>query len=255
MTPEELGSMTAKNGFRNEQEVANCFNEWKTNKLAQEWLKILGYKIEEIESVKAEVLSGYKTDVTVMVSIQLKKAIDVQNLQVKLVSNKKGFNQIDKRKVSKYTEMWNIPDFEKYILERYTGEKAPNISNPRDKRRMFADEFNQEEQDSIIKWLNNNRINIVTDIMKGRGRFAAEWMLVIMKLGDCSKWILKPMNYCMNFFGGGNIYITSRGNFKIGRITMQRKGGDGGRDSAKMLQFKIDPTELLEEKESCNLFN
>lgn len=26
---------------------------------------------------------------------------------------------------------------------------------------------------------------------------------------------------------------------------MQRKGGDSGRDSAKMLQFKIDPTELF----------
>ena len=32
---------------------------------------------------------------------------------------------------------------------------------------------------------------------------------------------------------------------KIGRITMQRKGGDAGRDTAKMLQFKVDPTELF----------
>jgi hypothetical protein len=26
---------------------------------------------------------------------------------------------------------------------------------------------------------------------------------------------------------------------------MQRKGGDGGRDTAKMLQFKINPSELF----------
>ena len=40
--------------------------------------------------------------------------------------------------------------------------------------------------------------------------------------------------------------ITKQGNLKIGRITMQRKGGDGGRETAKMLQFKINPALLLE---------
>ncbi|MCR2123219.1 type II restriction endonuclease, partial [Campylobacter upsaliensis] len=36
-----------------------------------------------------------------------------------------------------------------------------------------------------------------------------------------------------------------QGSLKIGKVTMQRKGGDGGRESAKMLQFKIDPCKLL----------
>ena len=39
----------------------------------------------------------------------------------------------------------------------------------------------------------------------------------------------------------GPVEITRQGNLKIGRITMQRKGGDGGRETAKMLQFKINP--------------
>ena len=33
---------------------------------------------------------------------------------------------------------------------------------------------------------------------------------------------------------------------KIGKIGMQRKGGDGGRDTAKMLQFKVNPVELFD---------
>jgi len=53
------------------------------------------------------------------------------------------------------------------------------------------------------------------------------------------------MNFCMNYFGNGEIEITERGNFKIGRITMQRKGCDGGRETAKILQFKINPAELF----------
>ena len=71
-------------------------------------------------------------------------------------------------------------------------------------------------------------------------------MLVAQKVDINARWILKPINYCLNFFGNGDVSITKQGNIKIGRITMQRKGGDGGRDTAKMLQFKINPAELFE---------
>ena len=178
----------------------------------------------------------------------MKEAIDAQNLQVKLVSNPKGFNQIDKRWVDKYAEMWNIPLEIATIFKKYTGEVEPTISNPKDKRRMFANEFSVNEQENILKWLNENKSLIVSDILKGRGQFSAEWMLVAQKVKANSRWVLKPMNVCLNHFGNGNIEITKQGNFKIGRITMQRKGGDNGRDTAKMLQFKINPAELFDLK-------
>lgn len=242
----ERGSQTARDGFRNEDDIVEKFNDWKKDKEAQEWLILMKYKISEIEYVEAVKISGYKTDVQVQVTIKLKKAIDVENLQVKLVSNPKGFNQIDKRKVDKYTEMWNISQNIVSILKRYTGEEKPNIAKPKDKRRMFANEFSKTEQKTMIKWLKKNQSLIVSDILKGQGKFAAEWMLVAQKTNKNARWILKPMNFCLNYFGNGEIEITTRGNFKIGRITMQRKGGDGGRETAKMLQFKINPAELFD---------
>lgn len=242
----EKGSQTAKNGFRNEDDIVNKFNDWKNDKDAQSWLILMKYEISEIEYVEAVKISGYKTDVQVQITIKLKKAIDVENLQVKLVSNPKGFNQIDKRWVEKYTEMWDIPSEIVSILKRYTGEEKPTVRNPQDKRRTFANEFTKLEQNTIITWLSNNKPLIISDILKGRGKFAAEWMLVAQKKAKNARWILKPMNFCMNYFGNGEIEITNRGNFKIGRITMQRKGGDGGRETAKMLQFKINPAELFD---------
>lgn len=239
------GSQTAKNGFKNEDDIVRKFNDWKNDKDAQVWLNIMKYKLSEIEYVEAIKISGYKTDVQVQVTIKLKKAIDVENLQVKLVSNPKGFNQIDKRWVDKYAEMWDIPPKIVSILKRYTGEEKPSVKKPKDKRRMFANEFTEIEQKAILEWLRKNQSLIVSDILKGRGKFAAEWMLVAQKIEKNAKWILKPMNFCMNYFGNGEIEITKRGNFKIGRITMQRKGGDGGRETAKMLQFKINPAELF----------
>jgi len=241
-----LGSQTAKNGFKNEDDIVAKFNDWKKDKDAQDWLAVMKYKLTEIEFVEAVKISGFKTDVQVQVTIKLKKALDVENLQVKLVSNPKGFNQIDKRWIDKYTEMWNIPLQIISILKRYTGEEKPTIKKPKDKRRMFANEFSENEQEVILKWLKKNQSLIVSDILKGRGKFAAEWMLVAQKGTKNARWILKPMNFCMNYFGNGEIVITTRGNFKIGQITMQRKGGDGGRDTAKMLQFKINPAELFD---------
>lgn len=242
----ERGRLTAKHGFQNEKEVAGKFNNWRFDEDAQQWLRVMNYDLKDIENVEAVVISGYKTDVQVQVTIYLKSAIDIRNLQVKLVSNMNGFNQIDKRWVDRYIELWNIPSEIVSILRRYTGEMPPTIPNPRDKRRMFADEFNHSEQKLMIDWLKKNQFMIVSDILKGRGEFAAEWILVAQKVAHNARWVLKPMNYCMNFFGNGMVEITNRGNFHIGRITMQRKGGDGGRESANMLQFKINPAELFD---------
>ena len=230
----------------NEDDIVRKFNDWKNDEEAKKWLLIMQYDLDEIEFVKAIKLSGFKTDVQAQVTIKLKEAIDVQNLQVKLVSNLQGFNQIDKRWVDKYVEMWNIPEKVVSILKRYTGEVAPTILNPQDKRRMFANEFDEKDQTLMLKWLNDNKTLIVSDILKGRGQFAAEWTLVAQKLKNNSRWVLKPMNFCMNYFGSGEIEITKRGNFKIGKITMQRKGGDGGRQTANMLQFKLNPAELFD---------
>jgi len=167
---------------------------------------------------------------------------------VKLVSNLQGFNQIDKRWVDKYVQMWDIPEHVASILERYTGEAEPSCEKPRDKRRMFANEFTKAEQKVVMAWLNENRTLIVSDILKGRGKFAAEWMLVVQKVQTEARWVLKSMNFCMNYFGAGEVVISPKGNFKIGKITIQRKGGDNGRPTANMLQFKINPAKLFD----CN---
>src|SRR3989344_134079 len=141
---ELFGSETAKRGFRNEDDVIVRFNNWKKDKIAQEWLITMNYVIKEIEYVKAVKIGGNsKTDVQVQVTIKLKEAIDCENLSVKLVSNPQGFNQIDKREVDKYVEMWNIPkDIEK-ILSLFTGKTKPNKKRLKDSRRMFLTEMPQ----------------------------------------------------------------------------------------------------------------
>ena len=56
-------------------------------------------------------------------------------------------------------------------------------------------------------------------------------------------WILKDINTVMNFYGKGEVCITRRGSLKIGKVTLQRKGGTP--DPTKM-QFKFKPCQLFE---------
>lgn len=87
---------------------------------------------------------------------------------------------------------------------------------------------------------------IVSDILRGRGEFSAEWVLVAQKIENNARWVLKNINEVIQYYSKGEVEMSPRGSINIGRIGVQRKGGDGGRPTANMLQFKIDPTELFD---------
>jgi len=248
-----LGSETAKAGFANEQDVIDHFNTWRKDKLAQSWLEIMGYALKDIEFVKAvKVRGSYKADVQVQIQIiiKLKNEIDCENLSIKLVSNPKGYNQIDKRWIKKYVELWKIDPKTEKVLKHFTGELSPYIKHTKDKRRMFANELTPQDLKRVLDFLKKNKILIITDILKGRGKFSAEWFLVILKDKKDKTvkplWSLKPINEVLNFYNG-EVGVTKRGSFAIGKITIQRKGGDNGRASANMLQFKLNPTLLIKK--------
>ncbi len=241
------GSATAKAGFSNEKDVVDKFNAWKTDADAQKWLLIMEYRLEEIEKIEAiKVTGSYKADVQVKIKIYLKDAIAAENISIKLVSNPQGFNQIDKRWVDKYVELWAIPENITHTLKLFTGEIEPNIDSSRDSRRIFLDEMPVKEQNDLINFFNLNKIMIIADILKGRDKLAAAWMLIYQK--DVGTWSLLPMSVVMNFYGSGKVAITVQGSLKIGEITMQRKGGDGGRKTAQMLQFKMNPCKIVNNK-------
>lgn len=243
----KLGSKTAKRGFRTEKDIVNKFNHWRDDEDAQQWLNVMGYNLKKVEKVKAIIITGsHKTDIQVQITIYLKEAIAVENLSVKLVSNPQGFNQVDKRWIDKYAETWNIPENIAKALKLFTGEIKPKRKKLRDSRRMFLDEMDKQTQEFIIDFFSKNKILVVSDILKGSDEFPADWMMVVFKKkNENPEWVLKHINHVLNVFGSGDVRITNRGSLKIGKITMQRKGGDAGRDTSKMLQFKINPMILF----------
>ena len=239
------GSAIAKAGFRNEAEIAIKFDHWRTDANAREWLAAMGYKLDEIEAVRSTRPHGEKADVQVYVRV--KSGEYVEGISVKLVSSTNGFNQVDKRWLSHYAKLWKMPADVVEGLRLFVGETKPNRAS-RHAERMYLDELDLSKRESIVTFFTQNKDAIVSDILEGDGAFRAGWLLVAYRPAVKTNWVLKSSAEAAKYFGEGPVSITRAGNLKIGRISMQRKGGDGGRDTAKMLQFKINPALIFERR-------
>lgn len=90
---------------------------------------------------------------------------------MKLVRGKKGFNQVEKRKVNAYVDMWHIDDKTKELLMLFDGELPPRAAG-RNPKRMFINEFTADEQEHLYNFFQKNIIMIISDVIRGRGRFA-----------------------------------------------------------------------------------
>ncbi len=241
-TSAEKGSKIAKDGFANETVIRDKFNNWQNDVEAKIWLNTIGFKLKNIESVEAFKPHGEKADVRV--KVKTKTGEFTEGISIKLVSNPKGFNQIDKRWVANYAKMWTMPEDLADALRYFVGEKLPfKESNNSD--RMYLNELDAETQSKLVKFFTENKRKIVSDLLKGRGNSSANWLLVAQKSDAESRWTLEYIEDVIDFYSSGDVEITNRGSLKIGSITMQRKGGDGGRETAKMLQFKLNPAMLF----------
>ncbi|HQZ83163.1 MAG TPA: hypothetical protein PLR83_08080 [Pyrinomonadaceae bacterium] len=241
----KVGSDTAKGGFRNEDAIRDKFNAFKTDADAQAWLREMNYSPDDIVSLTAAKPHGKKADVEV--TIETRSGITREGISIKLVSSNQGFNQIDKRWLSHYAEMWKMPADVVAALKLFVGETPPTKPG-RSKVRMFLDEIDPRLKDAVIKFFTENKAAIVSDLFAGDGEHSAGWVMVAFKPADKTEWALRTSQRAVEFYSEGEVALTRGGNLKIGRITMQRKGGDAGRETAEMLQFKINPVELFNAK-------
>jgi hypothetical protein len=106
-----------------------------------------------------------------------------------------------------YAELWEMPEDIATLFRRFTSEVLP-IGETRDPRRTFANEFLPAEQNLLLRFLQDHHKLIVSDVLKGRGKFSAEWFLVILYCNETEEWALKSINYVLNVFGNGDISAT-----------------------------------------------
>ena len=235
----------ALGGFRNEDWVVAEFNNWHCGYWARDWLQTMGHDPDKIEHLCAQTTRkmGYmnKADVLVLVEDQ-----------VEWVSVKKftaSFNQIDKRWTDRYAEEWKMPQNVVEVFKKYCGEEEYRPIDLHDKtadnRRYKMNEMSEEERKIALEFLTENQKKIAKSVISGSGKASAKWMLIVEEKDDSPyRSAMIPINQVIAFCTG-ECSITEQGNLRLGRLTIQRKGGDGGRNTAQMLQFKFSPRDLF----------
>ena len=187
-----------------------------------------------------------KADLQLRIEIEIDGVIFTENLSLKKANKKAGFNQIDKRSVDSYQIMGRFSDRLSKLLKFFTGEFLPfayrSYATPRDPRRLFISELRPSDQKIVIDFFTQNKHLVISDIIMGRGALKSDYVLVTEKDEDRYQWTIADIATVCNFYSQGEVELSPRGNLKIGRITLQRKGGTPDPTS---LQFKFNPLTLF----------
>lgn len=264
-TPQDIGSRTAKGGYDNENDIMAMFENWKTDKNAQDFLKVMGVKIEEIRKIIMKRVGGRKkTDIQLFI-INSEKTVKI-NLSLKK-QNTQGYNHIGRNTVDHYCDLFVFSQLTRTGLKKYCGvpgyspldllkswkldkrdylnlrdipEKITHSEEEAKGGRFFLDELPKKEVDSILSDFITKRDSILFHILSGNEpEYYVDWMIITKKDNNHIKLYLEPIGETMKR-AKGSVYLSrttqkSGSNLHIGPITVQKKGGTGG---ASQLQFK-----------------
>ncbi|MFX0107351.1 MAG: hypothetical protein ACFE7R_03640 [Candidatus Hodarchaeota archaeon] len=259
---EEIGSRTAKGGFSNEDRVEKKFNNWEDDNEAKAWLVQMRYTLDEIDSVTVRKIGGRnKADILVTISL-----LDGNQNQERISckkQNKNGYNHIGRNSVDFYSDKFGFTPVTRRGLKKFCGdtghspvelfdqgkitqkeyEQLKAIPQKRKKPakeakggRFYFEELKEEEQKSILEDFKANLQKILNFIIRGEGEYQADWMLITKSIDGIHQYHLETVDESlMRAWGEVRKSKETKSSFRIGSITVQRKGGTGG---ATNLQFK-----------------
>lgn len=269
----EKGSLIAKSGFKNEEVVVSKFNNYLLDTDAQEWLIYMGYTVSEIIRLTAKIIPAsvkqkvkqhvqtmklQKADAQISIEIVIEGIVYFENISIK--KSGANFGQIDKRRVQEYQILWGFSEENKNWLELVSGE-ADLLNNnlsarcqitSNSKKYITFQEIPATEMHDILNFFNANKVRILSDIISGRGGLSADYFLVtVFNENNITGYFISRTIEIINFYNKYDFYLSKGGTtLKIGptggEISLQRKGGDNGRETANRLQFKIKPQSIAE---------
>lgn len=238
-----MTSKGAKGGFQNEHDVIASFNAMTDEAII--WLRHMGHEPSTISKVNAyKAPPRVKPDIYVEIISRNGSETVTEKISVKLASNARGFNQIDRGRVlDRYSKLWQSLSSDAATgLRLFTGDLSP-LPGAGNKKRMLLPDLPEHLRDAIIDFFESQKVAVITDLLAGREPHKAEWFLAVNRSNHTSN--LRPMTAAIEYYSQGKVGLTPRGSLSIGRITAQRKGGDKGAPSANDLQFKFNPNEMI----------
>ena len=175
--------------------------------------------------------------------------LSTKGISIKTYKPKVSFGQANRGTVETYVKDLGIPNSVAETLLAFTHKTQSGD-------RVMLNQSSKSSQTELLDFFTQFQKQIISHILRGKELSAlkADWLLFHeakdeswkMHVGDKKFWRLYPMEEIIECCLRKKPTINENGNLILGiGLTMQRKGGDSGKDSANDLQFKIDPVEII----------
>lgn len=172
-------------------------------------------------------------------------------ISLKTYKPKVAFSQANRGTVDTYARDLKMPDLVSQTLRRFA------VAEP-DGDRTMLNEAPEDSKQAVLTFFEKYQRQIISHVLRGKEHAAlkADWLMLHEEpdadwqdlVGDKRFWRLYSMSTVIECCCSIRPNITKKGNLVVGLgITLQRKGGDGGRPTANDLQFKINPKKVIEK--------
>lgn len=233
------GSLAAQGGLDTEKTIILKFNNWTNDPDVPRWLNFMGYSSPTVSSVKAVKPNNQgKTDV--LITVEREGLINRELLSIKTTKSESGGNQLTRFWPSVLKERYGLNDNLITILRNFTGETWWTEVGKKP-RRIMLNRIPKTQQADLIKSFGEIKLELIRWMFMG----AEPIRFFLSVYGESSdNFLINKMEDVVAHYSKGPVVITPRGGLRVGRVTLQRKGGDKGAFSACQLQSKININQL-----------
>ena len=262
-----MASKAAKRGLKAEKRLINAINSM--DELGKKLIKA----IEDFLGLKCTSCSAYKgpprakTDIVVTCNGR-SILISVKEFDVKF-----DYNHVERHYLDFYAREWSMPRSVYISLKQFVGEineqgapiaietlerEAERLGMSPGKlgktRRIFINQMNYQTRETIKEFFRANKAEILKDVFINDENI--EFFIVVKREGDTAHYYVVPTKDMVDIYSTGDVIITPRGSLQIGKVVLQRKGGDHRTNGgwvdvvASQLQFKIKPSECIKNRNS-----
>lgn len=237
-----INSETAKNGYKEERLV--CF-DLNNNKQLREYLDINKMVSKSFDSC-SKIKGTHKIDIS-----SNNKILKAQVKKYK----QSAFQQLDRHKVDNLInhipELDNIKDMLKNLCEMPLQKNKTHVNKKKGRILLSTDNYSSEKLEEFINLLNKNIRKILEYAFYGiENEDKPDYLIGVEYIKGINK-----RNKLLFFKISDIINYLEKEKFKIKKsnsvicigdnyITLQRKGGDGGKKSGNDLAFKITVSKL-----------
>jgi len=259
-----MASKAAKRGFKAEDRIINAINN--NDEVGKKIIKAIedlcGYSLMSYSAFKCPPRA--KADIAITHNGK-QILISVKEFDVDIGFD---YNHVERNHVDFYAQKWSMPKDVYVALKKFVGEvnaKGDPISIEElqkeaellgispgklsKKRRTFLNQMDDKTIESVKRFFSENKMKILKDVFIDDE--AIEFFIIVKRQKGLACYYILSTKDVLDTYGKGDIKVTPKGSLLIGRVELQRKGGDhwtprGWVDtSASQLQFKIKPSECI----------